>query len=307
MAAMFRGLAAYPITSADADGVVDVAALRRLVRRLADAGVDAVGLLGSTGTYAYLTRAERRRAIEAAVDEAGGAVPVMAGIGALRTDAAVALATDARAAGAAAGLLAPVSYTPLTDEEVFVHFQTVAADSGLPICVYNNPATTHFSFSPELEGRLAQLPGVVAVKNGAPATGAAAHLADLRGRVPAGFSLGYSADANAAEAIVAGGDVWHSVLGGVLPAPVLAIVRAAQGGDTAEARRLNGRLAPVWALFGQLSGLRVAYAMADLLGLAHAAPPRPILPLGEADRARVAEALKAIELADSAAASSAVG
>jgi 4-hydroxy-tetrahydrodipicolinate synthase len=291
--AFFTGLAAYPITPADPDGVVDVTTLRALVRRLADAKVDAVGLLGSTGTYAYLSRAERRRAIEAAVDEAGGALPVMAGVGALRTDEAVALAKDASAAGASAGLLAPVSYTPLTDEEVFVHFQTVAGESGLPICIYNNPATTHFTFSPELEGRLSHVPGVVAVKNGAPAAGVAAHLADLRARTPAGFSLGYAADANAAEAMIAGADVWHSVLAGLLPEPVLAVTRAAQRGDAAEARRLNAALAPFWKLFGELSGLRVAYALANALQLVRAAPPRPILPLAPADQARVTAALEA--------------
>jgi len=143
----FSGLAAFPITPTDADGRVDVAGLRRLVRRLVDAKVDSIGLLGSTGTYVYLSRSERRGAIEAALDEAAGAVPVMAGVGALRTDEAVALAKDAKAAGAGAGLLAPVSYTPLFDEEVFVHFQTVAGESGLPLCVYNNPGVTHFTFS----------------------------------------------------------------------------------------------------------------------------------------------------------------
>src|SRR3984957_15102132 len=169
--AFFTGLAAYPITPADPDGIVDVTTLRALVRRLADAKVDAVGLLGSTGTYAYLSRSERRRAIEAALDEAGGAVPVMAGVGALRTDEAGALAKGAKAAGAGAGLLAPVSYTPLLDKEVFVHFQTVAGESGLPLCIYNNPGVTHFTFSAELIERLSGVPGVVAVKNPAPAAG----------------------------------------------------------------------------------------------------------------------------------------
>src|SRR5580658_126 len=156
--ALFRGLAAYPITPASEAGVVDAPALRRLVRRLVEAGVDSIGLLGSTGTYAYLARDERRRAIEAAVEEVGGAVPVMAGVGALRTDAAVALARDAKAAGAGAGLLAPVSYTPLTDEEVFVHFQTVAGEAELPLCIYNNPGTTHFTFSADLEARIGAIP-----------------------------------------------------------------------------------------------------------------------------------------------------
>ncbi|HEX3916970.1 MAG TPA: dihydrodipicolinate synthase family protein [Caulobacteraceae bacterium] len=292
---LFTGLAAFPITPADADGRVDAAALRRLVRRLADARVDGIGLLGSTGTYPFLSRAERRRAIEAAVDEAGGAVPVMAGVGALRTDEAVALAKDAKAAGAVAGLLAPVSYTPLLDEEVFVHFQTVAGESGLPICIYNNPGTTHFSFSLELMARLSAVPGVVGVKNGAPpAAEVAAHLAALRARVPAGFSVGYSGDVNATEAMIAGGDVWHSVLGGLMPAPLLAIVRAAQAGDAAEARRLNARLAPIWALFVEFTGLRVMYAAANALGITDAQPPRPILPLPEAAARKVAEAFLAL-------------
>jgi 4-hydroxy-tetrahydrodipicolinate synthase len=294
--ALFSGLAAFPITPADADGRVDVAGLRKLVGQLADARVDSIGLLGSTGTYAYLSRVERRRAIEAAVDEAAGRVPVMAGVGALRTDEAVALARDAKAAGAGAGLLAPVSYTPLTDAEVFAHFETVAGDSGLPVCIYNNPGVTHFTFSPELQQRLAAVPGVVAVKNPAPpADAVAAHLADLRRRVPAGFSLGYSHDAHAADAMIAGADCWHSVLAGLCPTPVLAIVRAAQRGDAAEARRLNAMLAPIWALFVELSGLRVTYAAAKALGLAHVAPPRPILPLDAAAEVRVAAAFRALE------------
>ena len=295
---LFSGLAAFPITPADADGRVDLAGLRQMVRRLVDAKVDSIGLLGSTGTYAYLSRDERRRAIEAAVEEAGGAVPVMAGVGALRTDEAVALAKDAKAAGAGAGLLAPVSYTPLLDQEVFVHFQAVAGESGLPICIYNNPGVTHFTFGAELVQRLSAVDGVVAVKNPAPAAGqVAAHLDDLRERVPAGFSLGYSADANCAEAMIAGGDAWHSVLGGMFPDTALAICRAAQSGDAARARRLNARLEPLWQLFRDLTGLRLAYAATNLLGLSQAQPPRPILPLSDGAQARVAKVIKELELA----------
>ncbi|HVM98932.1 MAG TPA: dihydrodipicolinate synthase family protein [Caulobacteraceae bacterium] len=294
---LFQGLAAFPITPADEDGRVDTAALRRLVRRLVDADVDSIGLLGSTGTYVYLGRAERRRAIEAAVDEAGGKVPVMAGVGALRTDEAVALARDAKAAGAEAGLLAPVSYTPLLDDEVFAHFERVAGGSELPICIYNNPSVTHFTFSPELTARLSAVPGVDAVKNPAPpADKVAGHLADLRARVPAGFSLGYSADANCPEAMLAGGDAWHSVLGGFFPKTALAICRAAQAGDAAQTRRLASYIAPLMALFPELSGLRLAYAVNELLGLGKFAPPRPVLPLPDAAKTKVAAVLRSLEL-----------
>ena len=148
---LFHGLSAFPITPADESGRVDTDALAALLDRLRAAEVDSVGLLGSTGTYAYLARPERRRAIEAAVECVGGRVPVIVGVGALRTDDARDLARDAQAAGADGLLLAPVSYTPLFDEEVFQHFAAVAASTDLPLCVYNNPGTTHFTFSDDLQ------------------------------------------------------------------------------------------------------------------------------------------------------------
>lgn len=196
---LFHGLCAFPITPADAEGQVDVEALATLLARLADAGVDSVGLLGSTGVYAYLTRSERRRAIEAASEAIGGRTPIIVGIGALRTDDAMDLARDAKAAGATGVLLAPVSYTPLTNEEVFQHFAAVAGATDLPLCIYNNPATTHFTFSDDLIARLAEVPRIVAVKNPAPATmDVAANVAALRARLPADFAIGYSVDWQAA-------------------------------------------------------------------------------------------------------------
>ena len=294
---VLTGLSAFPITPADASGAVDVAALRGLVRRLADAGVDSIGLLGSTGSYPYLTRAERRRALEAALDEAAGRVPVLVGVGALRTDEALALARDARAAGAAMGLLAPVSYTPLTDDEVFEHFRAVAEGSGLPLCIYDNPGTTHFSISPALVGRLSRLPGVVALKRPAPpAPEVARDLDTLRAVVPEGFQLGSSGDWHAAEALLAGSAAWYSVAAGLWPAPCLSILRAAQRGDAGEARRRNGDLEPLWALFRAHTSLRVVYAAADILGLCRAAPPRPILPLPDAVRGEVAAVVERLGL-----------
>jgi 4-hydroxy-tetrahydrodipicolinate synthase len=294
---LLKGLSAFPITPANAEGQVDVDALRRLVARLTAATVDSIGLLGSTGTYAYLSRSERRRALDTALEEAAGRVPILVGVGALRTDEAVRLAQDAKAAGAAAGLLAPVSYTPLTEDEVFEHFATVARESRLPLCIYDNPSTTHFRFSPALIGRLSRLPDIIAVKSPAPEPQAiAAHLADLRRVVPDGFSLGYSGDWNAVEALIAGGDAWYSVVAGLFPRISMGLAQAVQNGDAAEARRLNERLGPLWSLFKEFSSLRVIYASADALGICRAEPPRPILPLAAAARQRVADVLKALDL-----------
>jgi 4-hydroxy-tetrahydrodipicolinate synthase len=294
---LLKGLSAFPITPANAEGQVDVDALRRLVARLTAATVDSIGLLGSTGTYAYLSRSERRRALDTALEEAAGQVPILVGVGALRTDEAVRLAQDAKAAGAAAGLLAPVSYTPLTEDEVFEHFATVARESRLPLCIYDNPSTTHFRFSPALIGRLSCLPDIIAVKSPAPEPQAIPrHSAELRSVVPDGFSLGYSVDWSSVEALIAGGHAWYSVLAGLFPRISMALVQAVQNGDAAEARRLNERLDPLWSLFREFSSLRVIYASADLLGICRAEPPRPILPLAGAARQRVADALKALDL-----------
>ncbi len=292
----FDGLIAYPITPMDADGRVDLAAHGRLLGRLAGAGVQGVGLLGSTGTYPYLTRAERRRAIEGAVQALAGSLPVLAGVGALRTDEAAALAGDARAAGADAGLLAMMSYFPLRDDEVFAHYQAVAA-AGLPLCVYDNPTVTHFTFSPALIGRLSQVPGIQAAKVGAPEPAAApAALAALRAGCAPGFRVGCSADVRAAEALLAGADAWHSVAAGLFPRRCLAISDAARAGDAAGARRLNAAMQPLWDLFTQHTSLRVMYAAANHLGLCSAAPPRPILPLDDAACRQVADVVDRLAL-----------
>jgi len=283
--APFNGLIAYPITPADAAGRVDAAALGRLLGRLVQAGVHGVGLLGSTGTYPYLTRAERRRAVKAAAPLVAGRVPLLVGVGALRTNDAVALAGDALAAGADAGLLAAVSYVPLRDDEVFAHVQAVAA-TGLPICLYDNPGTTGFTFSPALIARLSRVPGIRAAKVPAPEAAAApAALAELRAACAPGFQVGCSVDARAAEALLAGADAWHSVAAGLFPVPCLEVAVAARAGDAAAARRLNARLQPLWDLFARHTSLRVMYAAANRLGLCDAAPPRPVLPLSaEAQR-----------------------
>jgi 4-hydroxy-tetrahydrodipicolinate synthase len=294
---VLKSLSAFPITPSDADGRVNVVALRKLLTPLIEAKVNSIGLLGSTGSYPYLSRAERRRALEAAIDEAGGRVPILVGVGALRTDDAVQLAQDAQAIGAAAGLLAPVSYTPLTEDEVFEHFATIARESALPLCIYDNPSTTHFRFSPALIGRLSRLPGIIAVKSPAPEPQTvAAHLAELRSVVPDKFSLGYSVDCHSVEALIAGGDAWYSVVAGLFPRISMGLAQAVQNGDAAEARRLNERLEPLWSLFKEFSSLRVIYASADALGICRAEPPRPILPLAGAARQRVADVLEALDL-----------
>jgi 4-hydroxy-tetrahydrodipicolinate synthase len=219
----------------------------------------------------------------------------MVGIGALRTSEAVALGQDAAACGADAILLAPVSYTPLTEDEVFHHFATVADGVDLPLCIYNNPGTTHFTFSPALIGRLSRVARIVAVKTPAPELAASAgELAGLRGETGPDFSVGASVDARAAEALLAGFDAWYSVLAGILPALCVPIMQAANAGDAAQARALNAALQPLWDAFATYTSLRVSYAAASLFGVCQAAPPRPILNLDPAAQRRIASLLETL-------------
>lgn len=88
----------------------------------------------------------------------------MIGIGALRTRDVLVLANHAQESGAAGVLLAPVSYQKLTDDEVFGMYETVTRSVSIPVCVYDNPGTTHFEFSDQLHGRIAQLPRVGSFK-----------------------------------------------------------------------------------------------------------------------------------------------
>ena len=168
----------------------------------------------------------------------------------------------------------------------------MAGASDLPLCIYNNPSTTNFSFSDELVARLAGVPRIVAVKNPAPVPAEAKAKVDaLRARLPADFAVGYSGDWHASDAVLAGGAAWYSVVGGLLPRPSLALMRAAQDGNAAEVRRLDMAFAPLWNLFKRHGSLRVVYTAASLMGLTDAQPPRPILPLDVNGRAQVEQAL----------------
>ncbi|CAM3279510.1 dihydrodipicolinate synthase family protein [Paracoccus nototheniae] len=291
-----RGLSAFPITPTDEQGQPLTADLRRLILRLARAGVDSIGVLGSTGGYAYLDAHQRRTVVETALEAAGGRVPVIAGVGSLRSDLSAGLARHAADAGAAGLLLAPMSYTPLTEDEVFHHFQTVADASDLPICIYNNPSTTHFTFSNALLARLARLPTVTAVKMPLPANGDFTNqLAELRADLPQGFIIGYSGDWGCPDALLNHADGWFSVAAGLWPDQTLTLSCAAGSGDRSETGRWQARFRPMWDLFQAHGSLRVVHACARLMDLTDAQPPRPILPLPESLTPSLRAAMRALD------------
>jgi 4-hydroxy-tetrahydrodipicolinate synthase len=292
------GLSAFPLTP-HRGGAVDLEAFTSLVETAVGAGVDSIGALGSTGGYAYLERADRVAVAERAVGVAG-AVPVVIGVGAISTSAVLRNVEDATSAGAAGVLLAPVSYQPLRDDEVFGLFADVTARfPDMPVVVYDNPATTGFTFSTDLLVRVAELPSVTSIKLGSIAADpdeARAGIAALRERVGADVTLGISGDGQAARGLLAGCDVWYSVIAGLFPVRCVAIARAARSGDAERALALSDELADVWALFARRGSFRVAAALATLMGrTAEDAVYAPVRALAGADRDAAAHALAALE------------
>ena len=299
-ASLFTGLSAFPLTPLK-DESIDEDAFVGLIERLVLAGVDSITALGSTGSYAYLDTDERARVAALTVESALD-IPVFVGVGALRTRDVLANVASAEAAGAHGLLLAPVSYQPLTDDEVFELFRSVTESTDLPVVVYDNPGTTHFTFTTELYSRLAGLDGVASIKiPGAPASPAGCHerIGEIRTAIGSEVTIGISGDAHGAEGLIAGCDAWYTAVGGTIPEPMLEITRAAELGNAQLARELSAELQPLWDLFTEFGGsLRVTAAIAEHLGLVGADTlPLPVRDLDAAAKRKVAEVVDNLDLA----------
>lgn len=289
---LFSGLSAFPLTPTDAQGQMIPHLLEKHLARIRQAGADSIGLLGSTGNYAYLLPEERKRIVEATANILDGSIPFVVGVGAIRTDIAKDLARHAKASGADGLLLAPVSYQKLTDQEVFDHFVEVAAAGDLPLCIYSNPGTTNFTFSHDLIRRLSEIPNIKSVKLPLPRDGDfKAELDQLRSVTRDGFSVGYSGDWGMKEALLAGSDCWFSAIGGILPEAVVSLANAARMGDVARADMLDETFGALWELMKEFGSLRIAYAVCEYRDEAGIAPIRPVQPLPAAVQEKVRAAL----------------
>ncbi|MCP3747707.1 MULTISPECIES: dihydrodipicolinate synthase family protein [unclassified Paenibacillus] len=294
---MFCGLSAFPLTPVNETGINEKAFVT-LIQRLVAAGVDSIGALGSTGNYAYLNREERLRVLRLAVHSSEG-IPVMTSISAIRTSEVLRLAEDAQRAGASAVLLAPVSYQALTNEEVYSLYEQVTSSLSIPLCVYDNPGTTHFHFSDELHGRIAELSNVRSIKiPGVPSDpeAAKARIRKLRTAIPPHVTIGVSGDSSAVTGLDAGCEVWYSVLGGLFPRACQKMTRLAQSGFAEEAKQLSALLEPLWSLFRQYGSLRVISAAAEISGLISSPSlPLPLQPLNQSAREHLKFILKDLQ------------
>ena len=291
---MKKGLSAFPLTPLRA-GEIDENTWLSLIENIAGAGVDSIGVLGSTGSYAYLTREQRLRVTRLAL-EAASDIPVITSIGSVRVEEILHLMDDAQQAGVSGVLMAPVSYQRLNVDEVFDLYDRVTRELSVPLCIYDNPATTGFEFSDDLLIALSNLPAIGSIKL---ASFTSERIARLKNSLPAGVSIGVSGDGQAASGLLAGGDVWYSVLAGLFPHYSRALANAALTGDHVKTRQLDSALQPLWAFYQRHGSLRVIATVAEMMGKVSApCLPFPVQTLKGEERLLLQETLSSLSFLD---------
>jgi 4-hydroxy-tetrahydrodipicolinate synthase len=284
----WSGLWVALATPFDDGGGLDLDALRRLVRRCRDGGVQGLVALGTTGEAGALADDERDLVVDAVRAEADR-LPVVVGVGSSSTRQAEGWMRRAAERGADGALLVTPAYVKPNPEGLVAHYRAVAAAApALPIVAYNVPGRTGFNLTPPLAARLWEIPGVVALKE---SSGDLAQIDAVARQLPRGRTLLAGDDHLALPAIAVGASGLVSVVGNVAPRTTRALVDAARAGRLAEARRLHAALAPlVAALFAESSPVPLKAALA-LVGAARDGVRPPLAPASEATRRRLAEAL----------------
>ena len=272
------------------DGSVDYPALRRLVDWHVAEGTDCIGVVGTTGESPTVSVEEHCEIIRVAVEHAAGRVPIMAGAGGNATREAIELTRYAKQVGADCTLQVVPYYNKPSQEGIYRHFKAVAEAVDLPVVLYNVPGRTVADMQPETTLRLAQVPGIVGIKE---ATGNIERACWLIKQAPPGFSIYSGDDGTAVALMLLGGHGNVSVTANVAPRLMHELCMAAIEGDTKRARELHLRLLPVHKqLFCEPSPAPAKWAMAQL-GLCGAQVRLPIVPLTAAGQAQVGQALRA--------------
>ncbi len=278
MRQLLTGCGTALVTPFTATGDLDVPALRRLVRRQVDEGIHFLVPCGTTGESPTLARAERRRIVEATVEEAAGRVPVVAGAGGYDTREVVEAAREMHAAGAAALLSVTPYYNRPTPEGLYRHYAAVAEATPLPVIVYNVPGRTGCNVDPATLARLATIPNVAAVKE---ASGNMTQICELLLRVPREFIVLSGDDAMTLPAMAVGARGVISVASNEAPREMARLVEAVERGDFAAARALHATLLPLMLVNFVESNpgpVKAAMAMMGLIGEHYRLPMVPVRP-----------------------------
>lgn len=284
-----RGSLVAIVTPMTDDGTLDLNALRRLVDWHIAEGTDGIVVVGTTGESPTVDYDEHCLLIRTVVDQAAGRVPVIAGTGANSTSEAIELTECAKIAGAQAGLSVVPYYNKPTQEGLYQHYRRIAEAVDLPLILYNVPGRTVADLSNDTVLRLAEVPGVVGIKD---ATGNMERGSDLIRRVPAHLALYSGDDASALPFVLLGGHGVISVTANVAPKLMHQMCEAAFAGDLVRARELNNLLLPLHSkLFVEANPIPVKWACAKL-GLIGGGLRLPLTSLSAAHHDILREAMR---------------
>lgn len=289
------GVVTALVTPFAPDGSVDEPTFRRLVERQVAAGVSGISPVGTTGESPTLSPTERERLIELCVELAAAAAPgprptVVAGTGTNDTRATIAATRRAAQLGADVALVVAPYYNRPNQAMLEAHYLAVAEDGGLPVLVYNVPSRTACNVEAGTLLRLARHERIVGVKE---ASGNLDQLAVICRERPAGFSVLSGDDIWTLPLMALGGDGVVSVAANEAPDLMVALCAAGLAGDWDAARRIHQGLVPLFRanFAGAPNPAPVKAAMA-MLGLLSDVLRPPLLPLDDASRAPLADALR---------------
>lgn len=286
---MIQGSIVAIVTPMHADGSLDLPSLRKLIDWHIAEGTDSIVIVGTTGESPTVSVEEHCELIKVAVQHAAKRIPIIAGTGGNSTTEAIELTRYAKSVGADASLQVVPYYNRPTQEGMYQHFRKIAEAVDLPVILYNVPGRTVADMSNETILRLAQIPGIVGVKD---ATGNIARGTDLIRLAPKSFAV-YSGDDPTAMALMfcgAKGNI--SVTANVAPRAMHELCVAAMNGKVAEAITINDKLLPLHnKLFIEPNPVPVKWAMAQM-SLIPSGIRLPLVSLGEACHDVVRAALR---------------
>ncbi len=277
------------VTPMHDDGSVDYDTLRSLMDWHIAEGTDCIGVVGTTGESPTVSVEEHCEIIRVAVTHARGRIPIMAGAGGNSTREAIELTRFAKQVGADCVLSVVPYYNKPSQEGIYQHFKAIAEAVDTPIVLYNVPGRTVADMQPETTLRLAQLPGIVAVKE---ATGNIERAAWLIKHAPPGFSVYSGDDPTAIALMLLGGHGNVSVTANVAPRAMHDLCMAAMAGKVREATAIHMRLLPLHKhLFTEPSPAPTKWALSQL-GRCKNTLRLPLLPLTPTGAATVGAALR---------------
>jgi 4-hydroxy-tetrahydrodipicolinate synthase len=283
-----RGCGTAIVTPFARDERIDESALRRLVEFQIEGGVDFIVACGTTGESVTMTAEENACVVEIAIDAAAGRAPVVAGAGGYNTREVIERIERFAELGADAILSVTPYYNKPTQEGLYQHYRAINEASALPVILYNVPGRTGCNMEPSTVARLAELERISAIKE---ASGNITQIAEIASLVDDSFGIFAGDDTVVLPVAALGGVGVISVASNLLPDRVSALTHACIEGRFDEARRLNAALAPVFkALFIESNPIPVKAALA-MTGMCEEVYRLPLVPMSEANRARLRDVL----------------